>query len=462
MEKQIIDNLKKFGAEFQYKCLASVVSDRPFLERIVDILSPDYFETDAHKWIVEQASAYFLKYKEVPTMNVFKIKVDGIENEILKKSVIDHLIIIYKHCTDKDLDFVKEQFLEFCKNQKLKSAILQSVDFLENGEYEQIKHVVDEALRAGVERDLGHDYIVDVDKRMSEMARTCVKTSWAPIDTLLDGGLGKGELGFFVAPAGSGKSWLLARLGAEAMRQGKNVLHFTMELNQNYVGLRYDACFTGIAFQDVRKNIDIVKNKIKDIPGKLKIKYFPIKTVSPYTLKMHIDKVQLIDGIKIDLVIVDYADILRPFMSDRNSNSYTEAGNVYEELRAVAGELQIPIWSASQSNRSAHEEDVIQAHNVADSYRKIMTGDFVVSLSRKMEDKLQSTGRLHVIKNRFGQDGMTFPIMFDTGNGNVQVFERDSAEGVELLTKMKNSENVMKDSLKNKWNNFIGEGNSSD
>ena len=115
--------------------------------------------------------------------------------------------------------------------------------------------MVDEALKAGMERNLGHEYLVDIEKRMSEMCRDTIKTNWEVIDQLLDGGLAKGELGFVVAPAGSGKSWLLTKIGSEAMRMGKTVVHITLELNENYVGLRYDSCFTGINFQDIRKNI---------------------------------------------------------------------------------------------------------------------------------------------------------------------------------------------------------------
>jgi replicative DNA helicase len=334
----------------------------------------------------------------------------------------------------------------------MKNAILASVDYIKLGDYDSIKNVVDEAMKAGMERNLGHDYFVDIDKRMSEMARECVKTNWDVVDVLLDGGLGKGELGFIVAPAGSGKSWLLARLGAEAMRQGKNVMHFTMELNENYVGLRYDSCFTGIDFQDIRNHVDTVKKKIETISGKLFIKYFPIKTIASHTLKMHLERVQMLTGIKIDLIVVDYADLLRPMNADKNANSYSEAGSVYEELRAVAGELQVPVWSASQAHRGAHEEDVIQAQNVADSYRKIMTGDVVLSLSRKMEDKAASTARMHVIKNRFGADGMTFPTMFNSSNGDIRLFEPTSKEGVEMQQKMDDGGNAVKDIMRDSWN----------
>ena len=450
-DKHIIDNLKKFGSEFQVKCISGLVSDRPFIERISDIVEADFFESDAHKWIVKESIKYFIEYSDLPTLNVFKVKLEVVTNEVLKKSIVDNLKLIYQKMNDGDLKFIKEEFLEFCINQKLKNAIMESVDYLKVGQYEKIKTKFDEALKAGMERNVGHDYGEDVEKRMTLMARNSINTKWDVIDGLMDGGLGPGELGIITACAGSGKSWVLCRLGAEAMRQGKNVIHFTLELNENYVGLRYDACFTGIDFQNIRNNIDIVKKKIAEVPGKLIIKYFPIKTVSAHSLKLHAERIQTL-GTKIDLIIVDYADILRPSQSDRNSNSYSEAGGIYEELRGVAGEMQVPIWSASQSNRAAMDEDIIQANNISDSYRKIMTADFVLSLSRKMSDKQANTARFHVIKNRFGPDGVTFPARMNAGCGDIRIFSENSREGMGILNEMSQEENVVKKMISNKWN----------
>ena len=451
MSEKIVDNLKKFGSEFQIKCISGLVSDKTFIERISDILEPDSFETDAHKFIVKETISYFLQYKDLPTLAVFKVKVDSIENDLLKQSVVEQLRLVYQKISDTDLKYIKEQFLEFCKNQKIKNAIMESVDHLKSGQYDKIKHVVDIAMKAGMERNIGHEYMVDIEQRMSQMARKTVKTNWTEIDTLMDGGLAGGELGIITACAGSGKSWVLAKMGAEAMKQGKNVLHYTLELNENYVGLRYDACFTGIDFQNIRNNIDIVKKKIAEIPGKLMIKYFPIKTVSAQSLKAHCERLAML-GTKVDMIIVDYADILRPINSDRNSNSYQEAGGIYEELRAVAGELQVPIWSASQSNRAAMDEDIIQANNISDSYRKIMTADFVMSLSRKVNDKQSNTARFHIIKNRFGPDGLTFPSKMNAGCGQIEIFSESSREGLALQNEMMNGENQVKKLLKNKWN----------
>jgi len=452
MAPVIIDNLHKFGLEFQVKIIASILTDKVFLERIVDIIEVEAFENAAHQWIIKEIIQYHIEYKDLPTLQVFKIRVDTIENEEFKASVVDQLKHVYMKISEKDLQFVREQFLEFCKNQKLKNAIIESVDHLKSGDYDKIKGLVDKAMKAGMERNLGHNYHKEVAGRMSEMCRKTISTGWEVVDSLMDGGLGPGELGIVVAPAGIGKSWLLCSLGAKAMKQGKNIAHFTLELNENYVGLRYDCCFTGIDFQEIKHRQSDVEEVIKKIGGKLYVKYFPLKTVSAQSLKFHIERIQALEGIKIDEMVVDYADILRPLEKDSNSNSYSEAGGIYEELRQAAGELQIPVWTASQTNRSGGQEDVVQAHNIADSYRKIMTADFVISVSRNTTDKANNTARCHVIKNRFGPDGITLYAKMDTSRGQIELYDSKSKESMEIQAGMQDSDNSVKNMLKSKWN----------
>ena len=459
MSEKIIDTLKKFGHDFQCKCVAAIISDKAFVERLVDIIDPACFESDALRWITGESISYFLTYKNIPTLDYFKVQLEHVNNDVLKQSIKESLRLVLVRQSSSDLAFVKEQFLEFCKNQKIKNALIEGVELMKIGEYEKIKKSFDDALKAGMERNIGHDYLTDVDTRMSVMARDAIKTNWPEIDTLMDGGLAKGELGIIVGAAGGGKSWLLSRIGVEAMKQGKNVLHITLELNENYVGLRYDSCFTGINFQDIRKNVELVKQKIAPITGKLFIKFFPIKTISPNSIKLHAERIQML-GTKIDLIIVDYADILRSMSSDRNANSYSEAGAVYEELRAVAGELQIPIWSASQTNRQGADEDIITAGNIADSFRKIMTADFIMSLSRKTADKISKTARIHVIKNRMGADGQTFPARMDASCGDIHIYNENSREGLGLMNEMNQEENIVKKMIKSKWNSHMEDTNA--
>ena len=375
------DTLTQFGTSFQSKIIASLMVDVKFIQTISDILSSKMFDSDSNKWLVKCIKDYYYEYKKQPTLEVIKYKIDEIDNDVLKAGVVEKLRDVWRNVESSDLEFVQKQTLDFCRNQSLKSAILESVDLLENKDYDGIKSIIDEAMKAGTSRDLGHDYITSLETRLEESARSTVKTPWDVIDDIMDGGLGEGELGVIVAPAGIGKSWTLQAIGAGALRENKTVVHYTLELNENYVGLRYDSIFSGVTTANIKYHKEEVKKKIEKLPGRLLIKYFPTKAATVQTLGAHLKQIEL-SGTKPDIVLVDYADILMPTGNFRERRH--AIGNIYEDLRGLAGELELPIWTASQANRSALEEDVIGADKVAEDYSKVMTDYFVMSMSRKV------------------------------------------------------------------------------
>jgi len=444
----VSDKLTSFGITFQSKIVAALLTDIKFLQTIGDILNADMFDSDSNKWLVKNIREYYYEYKKLPTLEVLKYKIDEIENDILKAGVVDKLRDVWKNIDATDLEFVQKQTLDFCKNQTLKNAILESVNLLENKNYDGIKSIIDTAMKAGTTRDLGHDYIPSLDLRLEESARETIKTPWDVVNEIMDGGLGAGELGVIVAASGIGKSWTLQSLGSSVIKSGKNVVHYTLELNENYVGLRYDSIFSGITTANIKYYKDDVRKKITGLDGKLLIKYFPTKSASVQTIGSHLKQIEL-SGVKIDMMIVDYADILMPtgfFKEKRHA-----IGNIYEDLRGLAGEMEIPCWTASQANRSSLEEDVIGADKVAEDYSKVMTADFVMSMSRKVEDKIANTGRFHVIKNRFGIDGITYPAKINTNIGLVQIYEGSSKFGKEAQDKMNNSSEFLRKELANKY-----------
>ena len=442
------ETLTQFGTSFQSKIIASLLRDVKFIQTISDILNSSMFDSDSNKWLVKTIKDYYYEYKKQPTLEVIKYKIDEIDNDVLKSGVVDKLRDVWKNIEATDLEFVQTQTLDFCKNQTLKSAILESVDLLENQNYDGIKSIIDEAMKAGTTRDLGHDYITSLESRLEESARTTTPTPWDVINEIMDGGLGTGELGVIVAPAGIGKSWTLQALGAGALKQSKTVVHYTLELNENYVGLRYDSIFSGVTTANIKYYKDDVKSKIEKLPGKLLIKYFPTKAAGVQTIGSHLKQIEL-SGVKPDVVLVDYADILMPTGNFREKRH--AIGNIYEDLRGLAGELEVPIWTASQANRSALEEDVIGADKVAEDYSKVMTSDFVMSMSRKVEDKIANTGRFHIIKNRFGIDGVTYPSTINTNIGVIKIHEGSSKFGKETQSKMDNSQEFLRKELANKY-----------
>jgi replicative DNA helicase len=443
-----VDTLAKFGPSFQAKAVAAMLNSPDFLSQSYDIINPNFFELDANRWIVQTTLEYFDEYKVVPTLEVFKVEMNkAVKDDTLRAGIVESLRGIFQKMKDNDLEYIQDSFLDFAKNQTLKSAIIKSVDLLQIGQYSEIKVLVDSALRSGQPKTIGHDWKKDVSKRLTKDARNTVPTGWDAIDVLIGGGLAGGELGVVIAPSGVGKSWALATVGANALKVGKKVVHYTLELNENYVGLRYDTIYTGIEPGKIPENPQLIHDLVEQINGEIIIKYYPARTITSHTIQAHVQQMATL-GFKPDLIIVDYADLMSA--TAKTDARYQELGAVYEELRGLAGELQVPIWTASQTQRSALQDEVIQADKIAESYSKIMTADLVISISRKLEDKVNKTGRAHIIKNRFGADGQTFPMIIDAGVGKIEIFDEASAKGIMLKKQMEQGGTVTKQNLAKK------------
>jgi replicative DNA helicase len=450
------DKLSEYGWGFQVKVLAAMFTDRIFLQQIADIIRADYFESEANSWLLDIILQHFHQYKTPPTKDVLKVKLTELSDDgpeaVLKTAILEQLKDVFRYMEADDLSFVKDEILNFCKNQEIKRAIMDSVNLLKMGNYDQIKSKIDTAMKAGADTNIGLDYKINISARYAEASRHTITTGWDVIDDLMDGGLAAGELGVVMAPAGIGKSWLLINIGANAIKAGHTVIHYTLELNENYVGQRYDSVLTGINAQSLKNHQETVEEKMQSLRGDLIVKYYPTKSVGVMGLKAHLEKTIML-GKKPDLVIVDYGDLLK---INAKKDKHEALEELYEELRGMAGEYSIPLWTASQAGRSALEEDVIEADKIASSYGKVMVADFLMSLSRKVEDKMSGTGRGHVIKNRFGPDGITLPSKINTNNGQFQFFEPQTTQGKQTTQTMKSGENIMKKNLAQRFKDLGG------
>jgi replicative DNA helicase len=250
---------------------------------------------------------------------------------------------------------------------------------------------------------------------------------------LLQGGLGNGDFGLIFGNPGGGKSWTLIALGGYAVKMGYNVLHYTLELGEDYVGRRYDAFFTNIPVNKIteQKNRGKVEETVETLQGQLIIKEYSPGKASMSTIESHIKKC-IDQDFKPDLVIIDYVDLLRSKKTNRERKD--EIDDIYVSTKALARELNIPVWSVSQVNRAGAKDDVIEGDKAAGSYDKIMITDVAISLSRKRQDKVNGTGRFHIMKNRYGMDGMTFNVKADTSTGHFEVSERIEDDEEETTT----------------------------
>lgn len=449
------DKLTSFGYEFVVKIVTCLMQDKAFLLRVSDLLKDEYFDSSAAKWVIKTSLRYYLKYKNTPSLIVFKTELEYLteEEELLKVEIIAFLRDVVRHESAADLEFVKAETVTFCKNQAIKIAIEDSIDLLRKKDYDTIKVKLDQALKIGLSTEVGHRYIEDIEDRY-DRSREVVPTPWEVFNNIMQGGLGKGELGLVVAPSGAGKSWALVNIGAAALRAGLTVFHYTLELNEMYTALRYDSVICGFANSQILLHKEEVREIINKLPGRLIVEYYPSKSGSILTLESHIERCKA-QEIYPDIIIVDYADLLKGYGKELRH----ELNNIYLDLRGLAGLMQIPIWTASQANRSSMEESVVRGDKISEDYSKIMISDFIFSLAGKDEMVLTDTVNAFVIKNRFGEDRRTYPASFVRKIGTIDIHTPATKAAEKVQKKMDDGVSKMREDLQKKYLDFFEDKN---
>jgi|TARA_R100000152_G_C6761619_1_gene185773 archaellum biogenesis ATPase FlaH len=449
-------SLSKYGKNFQEKFCQLLLQERTFCDQILEVFDIEFLELKYLRVFVSKILDYKEEFNIHPSFDtlatILRSDLED-ENDAVQKQTRDFFARIYK--SDMTVDgeeYIKKTSLDFCKKQKLKEAMLKSVKLLQNSSFDEMAEVINNALKLGADNDYGYDYLQDFEERFVVKARDPITTGWRHVDEICKGGLGKGELGVVIAPTGAGKSMALVHLGAKALQKGKNVVHYTLELSSTVVASRYDSCITKVPLQDVYNFKDLIYEKVKDIDGKLIVKEYPTKSASPKTIKNHLEKLRQ-RGVEVDLIIIDYGDLLRPSIIRKEKRHELET--IYEDLRAIAHEQECPIWTASQTNRSGLNAEVITMESISEAFNKCFVADFIFTISRTVEDKTTNTGRMFVAKNRNGPDGLVFPLSMDTSNVYIDVLRKVQENAGDLIVKTAKEQ---KDVLREKYKKYMKGG----
>ena len=423
----MVDVKFKESKHFEEKLVQTFIVDHPFAEQMVEVLDLNYFNVEYLKSTAKIIFDYYKQYKTFPSFQLLvHIVKNDIQDEILREKIIGFFVRIQKTPLNGDLEYVKEFSLDFCKKRKLAIALETCLNFIEEQKFDEISHVIQRALQAGSERDVGHWFINDFDKRMTTVNRRTVPTPWHELNLLLrGGGLGVGELGVICAATGVGKSHALIDIGAGAVISGLSVLHVSLELSEIDIGNRYDARFSGIITDNLRENKELVKAAIDDLRGKLVIKAYPVSGASAQTLKNLLYKLKLKDFTP-DILIIDYADLMKS--SKGYEQRRFEEENVYREVRALSQEINMPIWTATQTNRAGVDEKVLTLKHVAESFAKAQIADLFLTMTREKENSTTTMGCFYLAKSRLGRDGIRMPIIVNTSISKIEVLSPQSFE----------------------------------
>jgi len=438
----------RFGKKFQENMCQLMLEDRPFFDQISEVLKIEFFELKYLQIFAESLIKYRSKYNTHPNhevmMAVLRTELNHYD-EAAATQVRNFFARIMNSDGVEEATFIKEKSIDFCRKQVLKGAMMKSIKLIKSSSFDEIEKVIQEALKLGTDNNFGHNWHTDALKRFEFINRNPISTGWGRMDEIIKGGLGKSELGVVIAPTGAGKSMVLVHLAAEALKAGKTVVYYTLELKDTVVGGRFDSNISGIPLSELKTRKEEVLAEIENVDGSLIIKEYPTKSASVQTIKNHIEKLKK-RGIYPDMVLVDYADLLRP---DRTTGEKRhELEETYEGLRALAQIYEIPVWTASQTNRSGLNAEVITMESISEAFNKCFVADFIFSLSRTVQDKQSNKGRIFVAKNRAGRDGLLFPIKIDTAKSQFKILDETELTLNEAVSQ---DNNAMKEKLREKW-----------
>lgn len=419
-----------FDGEFQAKIAALCMRDTQFMQRIDGLIDPDYFENVADSALVNLASRYFQKYKKAPgditTIShlIKRAREDKVLREETMPFIRDRISSLLKSDIS-DRDLVIDEVATFARHQAVSRAILASVDHLDKRNFANIQSDLQKALNVGAMLDQNtYSYGGMIDARSDEREEYAsgrkrkdgISTGYHELDKYLyHGGWGKKELSVIMGGAKAGKTTALMNfaINASGHMMRFNVLYVTLEVSAKIIADRADANIADQLMFELDKNIHEVRARVnswKDKAGLFDIVEYPTGTMRVSDLRRIIEQKKMA-GVKYDLVVVDYADLLAP---ERVTDSITEnSKSVYVALRALGQMEDLAILTATQTNREGSKAAVAKMTDIAEDFNKVRIADIIISINKTEEERACNEARLYFAAVRNGPSGFSIRIKQD-------------------------------------------------
>ena len=445
-------NFSFLGQTFQLKLLSQLFLDRKFSERIINVIQTKYFDNMNYRQIVVFIKDYYEKYENIPTYDNIIQTISLEVKDDIQKEYLHSVVKLIKKQTLEDSKFIQDRALKFCKQQALKKALQYCNKVLERGEFEEydkLEEKLKEVLTIGEEIDDSVEVLSGIENVLSEEYRNPIPTGISGIDKIIEGGLGKGELGIILGGTGFGKTTFLTKVANSAYNQNYNVLQIIFEDNVKEIQRKHIACWSGISLLNFKENKEKIIERLNNIKskGKLIIKRFPSDSITINKIKNYIKKLNS-TGIKIDMVVLDYLDCVSPNIKYDDYN--IGESSVVRAFESMLVEFELVGWTAVQSNRGGLSSDIIQLDKMGGSIKRAQVGHLVISIAKNLEQKKLGLATVAILKSRFGSDGIVFEnctfdntrVYIDT-NSNKIVTSFDYEDNKEESKIFENRERVM-------------------
>lgn len=430
-------NFGNLGHGYQISLLKTIIEDRKFGESIVEVIDQNYFDNSGFKFIMQNIKEYYELYNIIPPYSALEQKIIS-ENvaETARAAFIDTVKNIQEHTIDTGgAPLIKDKAMNFCKQQVLKKTIKKIEEITAKGEFEEyhkIEKLIQDALQVGATSNDIVDIFENIGAALQADNRRPVPTGIIGIDNLLEGGLGRGELGVVLAPTGTGKTTLLTKFSNEAFNNGYNVVQIFFEDNVNNIKRKHFTIWTGISPKDQPQQAEeverVVNEKKANSTGELRLLKLPSDSVTISEIKSKLRKMQA-DGFRIDLLTLDYVDCITPDKTNYNEE-WKGDGAIMRQLESMTSEFDIAIWTATQGNRESIKSEVVTTDQMGGSIKKAQIGHVVLSIGKTIEQKEMNLATLTLLKSRIGKDGVIFNnCKFDNEFLNIDVDTQNTLLG---------------------------------
>lgn len=428
--------IKKFVYEYEtysytndtiVRILALMVQEDTFLPSYRPAIQAEFFEQDRHRILAELTLAYFDQHGCPPARADLQEKIAQYLNVHSNLEIAQRLPklgrIIYKLDLSRSVQHLIELAVEFGAHQAYKKAVTECFHNLLPYKDKRAEGValIQEAINVAQNiQDLGSFWFEGLNERLhwqTHFQAGRVKTGLVPLDTYLDGGLGQGEVGMIVAPTNYGKTTMATRIALTAVEEGKKVIYFTLEQSKKKIETKMDSAFFMKTRQELRKaewselmKEEAVRNYTAKTSRNCMVRFLPAEVHTLSDIRSYLMLLKSNRGFVPDLIVIDSPDLLLPMR--KIEKEWEALGSIYNHVCAMAAEMNVAIWTTSDTKVAAYGKDKMTAKDVGNSYKKARKVDVILMLAGKEGD--QSVGQLNLylakIRDGESQKGRPFPV----------------------------------------------------
>ena len=417
--------------------LRNLLTDEKYMRKVLPFIKPDYFE-GIYRVLFREAGKFVAKYNKLPNAESFKIELDNAdklndEQYNLAMDIVPQLFAGEK-VDDKWLLDTTEKW---CQDRAIYLAIMESISIID-GKHEvltkgALPDLLTKALAVGFDLKVGHDYVENAGERY-EFYHT--EEDRLPFDleyfnTITKGGVPRKTLNIALAGTGVGKSLFMCHVASSALVQGFNVLYITMEMAEERIAERIDANLLDVPIDQLDKISKdrfslMVSNIAKKTTGKLIIKEYPTGSAHSGHFRALLNELKLKRQFEPDLIFIDYLNIcassrMKGMGGAINSYSYIKA--IAEELRGLAVEFDIPIFSATQTTRSGYSNSDIGLEDTSESFGLPATADLMFALISTEELEQQGQFMVKQLKNRYNDPTQHIRFVIGVDRSKMRLFD---------------------------------------